>query len=68
MVMPEGITGWELAEKLRTEKPGLKVICTSGYSLELSKMTAEAPAGARFLQKPFKPHTLAQAVRECLDG
>ena len=67
MVMPEGITGWELAEKLRIEKPELKVICTSGYSVELAKMNLDAPAGIRFLQKPFKPQSLALAVRECLD-
>ncbi|PYJ82759.1 MAG: hypothetical protein DME22_17490 [Verrucomicrobia bacterium] len=68
MVMPEGITGWELAGKLRTEKPDLKVICTSGYSVDLAKMNFDAPQGIRFLQKPFKPQSLALAVRECLDA
>src|SRR5205823_9562747 len=67
MVMPEGISGWELAGKLRTEKPDLKVICTSGYSVDLAKMNFDAPKGMRFLQKPFKPQSLALAVRECLD-
>src|SRR5207302_2817866 len=37
MIMPEGISGWELAEKLRAEKPQLKVLCTSGYSLDLAQ-------------------------------
>jgi len=68
MVMPEGISGWELAGKLRTEKPDLKVICTSGYSVDLAKMNFDAPQGMRFLQKPFKPQSLALAVRECLDA
>ena len=68
MIMPEGITGWELAEKLRAEKPQLKVLCTSGYSLDLAQRNFDAPEGMRFLQKPFKPQSLAQAVRECLDS
>ena len=67
MVMPEGITGWELAEKLRAENPQLKVLCTSGYSVDLARRNFSAPEGLRFLQKPFKPETLALAVRECLD-
>jgi PAS domain S-box-containing protein len=32
MVMPDGISGRELAERLLAEKPGLKVIYSSGYS------------------------------------
>ena len=68
MVMPEGITGWELAEKLRAEKPGLRVICTSGYSVDLARRNFDAPDGLRFLQKPFKPETLVLTVRECLDA
>src|SRR5213078_4048747 len=53
MVMPEGITGWELAEKLRAENPQLKVLCTSGYSVDLARRNFSAPEGLRFLQKPF---------------
>ena len=67
MRMPEGITGWELAEKLRTEKPRLKVICTSGYSEELNEGNLSMSEGIRFLQKPFRPRTLALTVRECFD-
>jgi CheY-like chemotaxis protein len=68
MRMPEGITGWELAEKLRSEKPGLKVICTSGYSEEFHEGNPGMSQGIRFLQKPFRPQTLALAVRECFDS
>ena len=32
MVMPGGLSGFELAEKLRAEKPELKVIYNSGYT------------------------------------
>jgi PAS domain S-box-containing protein len=67
MVMPEGITGWELAGKLRAERPDLKVICASGYSMDLLNKQFDEPGAIRFLQKPFKPQMLALAVRECLD-
>ncbi|MFM1769266.1 MAG: hypothetical protein RJA22_1795 [Verrucomicrobiota bacterium] len=66
MVMPEGMTGRELAEELRRRKPALKVIFTSGYSTDI--MAGEfSPSDARFLQKPYPPPLLAKTVRECLD-
>ena len=68
IVMPEGITGWELAGQLRAERPDLKVICVSGYSIDLLNKQFGSPGEFRFLQKPFKPQTLALAVRECLDA
>ena len=68
IVMPEGITGWELAGQLRAERPDLKVICASGYSIDLLNKQFDSPGAFRYLQKPFKPQTLALAVRECLDA
>jgi two-component system cell cycle sensor histidine kinase/response regulator CckA len=66
MVMPEGMNGRELAEKLKVRKPDLKVIYTSGYSFDA--IANESALGtARFLQKPYPPPQLAQTVRECLD-
>jgi nitrogen-specific signal transduction histidine kinase/CheY-like chemotaxis protein len=66
MVMPEGVSGRELAEILRKRKPGLKIIFTSGYSSDVMGSEA-ALREIRFLQKPYPPPQLAQAVRECLD-
>jgi len=34
MVMPEGVSGRELAERLRERKAGLKMVCSSGYSAD----------------------------------
>jgi two-component system cell cycle sensor histidine kinase/response regulator CckA len=65
MVMPEGVSGRELAETLRARKPSLKVIFTSGYSSEV--MGESSLGDIRFLQKPYPPPQLAQTVRECLD-
>jgi PAS domain S-box-containing protein len=68
MMMPEGISGWELAEKLQAERPGLKVIYTSGYSVDLLGRNGEFGQDIHFLPKPYQPHVLAKAVRDCLDG
>ena len=67
IMMPEGLSGGELAEKLLAERPELKVIYTSGYSLEVVNSRGELRDGLNFLQKPYHPETLSQMVRECLD-
>ena len=67
MVMPEGVTGLELAEKLRGEKPGLKIIISSGYSTEISMQGVPANAGYIYLPKPSPSAVIAAAVRECME-
>jgi len=66
MVMPEGMSGRELAEQLRSRKPELKVIYTSGYSEDVMG-NETGVRDAMFLQKPYPPPLLAKTVRECLD-
>lgn len=68
MVMPDGMTGRELAEKLQAEKPALKVIFTSGYNPDAVGKDFVLLEGLNFLQKPFHPRKLAETVRDCLDA
>ena len=68
MVMPGNMTGRELAEKLTAEKPGLKVIYTSGYSVETIGKDFSFKRGLNFLQKPYHPLALVKVVRDCLDS
>ena len=68
VVMPDGMTGRELAEELQAEKPGLKVIFTSGYSAEVVGGDFSMREGVNFLQKPYHPYTLTETVRACLDS
>jgi PAS domain S-box-containing protein len=68
MIMPGDLTGLDLAGQLRAQKPGLKVILTSGYSAEVSGAGLPANAGVVFLQKPFHIRELSQTVRNCLDS
>jgi two-component system cell cycle sensor histidine kinase/response regulator CckA len=68
LVMPDGLTGLMLAEQLQRERPTLKVIFSSGYSPESVANGFRLAPGNRFLQKPFNPQKLLQAVRDCLEG
>jgi len=67
MVMPEGMSGMELAEKLHTSKPDVKIIFASGYSMDNLDTSFVRSGHAGFLQKPYTHVTLANAVREYLD-
>ena len=68
LVLPGHITGPQIAERFRAEKPTLKVICLSGYGREDSERVPKLPVGGHFLRKPCRPRVLARAVRALLDG
>ena len=68
LVMPDQINGRELAERLWAERPRLKVIFTSGYSADVVGEDFVLRPGINFLQKPYHPHKVALAVRDCLDA
>jgi len=68
MMMPEGVSGRELAEKILAEKPKLKVIYSSGYSVDVVGPGYSLEEGSNYLQKPYHPETLVRAVRNRLDS
>ncbi len=68
MVMPGGMSGRQLAERLQQDDPGLKVIYTSGYSPGMAGKDIALLEDFNFLAKPYSPGKLAQVVRESLDG
>jgi signal transduction histidine kinase/ActR/RegA family two-component response regulator/HAMP domain-containing protein len=67
MVMPEGLSGVDLAEKLLTGQPQLNIIFTSGYTANEVSPGVLAKTNAHFLQKPYSHADLARTVRNCLD-
>ena len=67
IVMPAGMSGLDLAKKLRQEKHDLKVLYSSGYSIEVAGQDFGLTDGMAFLKKPYQPSALAIKVRECLD-
>jgi two-component system cell cycle sensor histidine kinase/response regulator CckA len=68
MVMPNGMSGGELAKDLAGRNPKLKIIYTSGYSPEILKQDSLLAQGINFLPKPYDLPALLKAVRLCLDG
>ena len=68
VVMPGGINGWELVERARQIRPGLKVVLTSGYALETLAERGRLPYGAVVLIKPYLKSELAKRLREALDA
>ena len=67
VVMPQ-MSGPEVAEKLATVRPDVKVLYMSGYPDHPAFSKGGIDTEHSFLQKPFTPSTLAQKVREVLDG
>jgi signal transduction histidine kinase len=67
MVMPDGLTGRMLADRLRSEDPRLRVIYTSGYTAGVPGTDLANIEDHNFLPKPYRPATLLQVVRNCLD-
>ncbi|MEP6866378.1 MAG: PAS domain S-box protein [Deltaproteobacteria bacterium] len=66
LVMP-GMSGHQVAAALRKTMPAVRVLYTSGYSAENAGKELELRTGENFVQKPFAPAALLEAVRRCLD-
>jgi signal transduction histidine kinase len=67
MIIPGGMSGRELAQKLLERKAGLKVTYTTGYSRDAISQNLSLKEGLNFLAKPYHPDKLVQTVRHCLD-
>jgi CheY-like chemotaxis protein len=67
MVMPEGVSGIQLAEQLVAENSRLKVIFMSGYTSDDVNPELLRRNHASFIQKPYGHAELAKVVRDCLD-
>jgi len=65
VVMP-GMSGRELAERLRATTPGLRVLFMSGYTDDVVLLHGALDEGTGFIQKPFSPDQLAAEVRQVM--
>ncbi len=54
-----GMNGWQLAERVRAERPQVPVVYASGYA----ERAAPVPR-SMFLQKPYLPSQVLQAAAE----
>jgi PAS domain S-box-containing protein len=66
VVMPH-MSGRELAERLCSVRPVMKVLFMSGYT-DHAVMNRALTPGSSFLQKPFTPDGFARKVRQVLDA
>jgi two-component system, cell cycle sensor histidine kinase and response regulator CckA len=67
VVMPR-LSGRELATRLAATRPTVKVLYISGYTDDSIFRHGVLEGGMAFLQKPFNLKSIAQKVREVLDG
>ena len=65
VVMPN-VSGRELADRLETLQPGIKVLFMSGYTDNIIERHGVLERGVEFIQKPFNPEDLARKVRAVL--
>jgi PAS domain S-box-containing protein len=66
VAMP-GMSGIELAERLKIQRPGIRVLYITGYAEREADGPGGMPPGAQCLRKPFGATVLAGRVREILD-
>jgi two-component system cell cycle sensor histidine kinase/response regulator CckA len=66
VIMP-GMSGAELAERLSTLRPGMKVLYVSGFAAGAAGRERIPDDGIHFLPKPFTPDALLLRGREILD-
>ncbi len=65
LLMPGGMSGFDLVKQAREFVPQLKVLLTTGYAAETDRMLADVRDP--ILKKPYKKQQLAEALREVLE-
>jgi PAS domain S-box-containing protein len=66
LVMPGGISGFDLARQVRQRFPATRVILTSGYSAELLNQAELTELDLKVLRKPYSQADLARTFRSVL--
>jgi CheY-like chemotaxis protein len=66
IVMPGGVSGRELSERLLDLRPQMKVLYMSGYADDLPSHPGALGADAAYLDKPFTSETLTRKVSDVL--
>jgi len=68
VVLPEGMTGADVAREVRALRPDVKVLFTTGYARNAIFHHGRLDKGVHLISKPFTLAELAEKVRNVLDG
>ncbi len=66
VVLPRGMSGLELARRVRQSHPTLGIVFMSGYTADVVQLDESIDAGDVLLNKPFQRWQLAEALRDAL--
>ena len=66
LVMPR-MNGSDLARRLMAERPGIRVLFTSGYDRDAARSAGPLPPGTDFIEKPFTGEALLERVARLLE-
>jgi DNA-binding response OmpR family regulator len=56
------MSGVELAHRAKAERPGIRVLCMSGFDVYEG-----VQEGVEFIAKPFHPTALVEKIRDMLE-
>ena len=67
IVMPNGINGYKLAEKVLAMRPEIKILFTSGFAEKAESRNEHLRFNTGMLNKPYRQTELATQIRSTLD-
>jgi CheY-like chemotaxis protein len=68
VVLPGGISGRELSNRVVAKRPEVRILLMSGYATETLERDGQLRPGEELLHKPFSEDELARKVRSVLDS
>ena len=68
VVLPGGVSGRQLSERIRTQRPNLPVLFTTGYTRNAIVHHGRLDPDVQLINKPYSQLDLAQKVRKLLSG
>ena len=66
--MAGGMSGFDVARWVRSERPGVKLLLTSGYPHEALRGSEAGMSDLRILRKPYSRVELARAMRQAIES
>ena len=68
IVMPGGMTGFDLIAWARQKQPNIKIILATGFAEMAPSGLTSLPDDVPVIQKPYRQAKLAEVIRRLLDG